>query len=153
MSRVGHRYYGKTSVAIVGRQSWEAQDGTKTWTDGGAVQKALQDAAQALERVVAENATLAVSDYLSTAEAGIRADKTGEVLIGLRIANEEAAMMVEVPLRRLIVAALSEMRPALGIDPQAQQTVSAIVAFGQQLSALGSVRTPTPLPEKERIAS
>jgi hypothetical protein len=139
MSGVGHKYYGKMAVTISGQKAWDRQDAAKTWTDAGAVTRVLQATTAELERIVAENATLSVSEYLSTAQAGIRTTPEGEVMLGLRIENQEAAMIVEVPLRRLILAALSEMRPVLGFDPNAQQAVSAIVQFGSQLASIGRV--------------
>ena len=139
MSGVGHKYYGKMPVTITGQQSWDRQEATKTWTDAGAVARVLQQTTAELERIVAENATVSVSEYLSTAQAGIRATPEGEIMLGLRIENQEAAMIVEVPLRRLILAALSEMRPVLGLDQGAQHTVSAIVQLGSQLASIGRV--------------
>lgn len=139
MSGIGVRYYGKMPVTISGQKAWDQQDATRTWTDAGAVSRVLQATTAELERIVAENATTSVSDYLSTAQAGVRVTQDGEIMLGLRIENQEAAMIVEVPMRRLILAALSEMRPVLGVDPAAQHAVSAIVQFGGQLASIGRV--------------
>lgn len=150
MSGIGVRYYGKMPVAVSGQKAWDKQDATRTWTDGGAVARVLQATTAELERIVAENATTSVSDYLSTAQAGIRVTQEGEIMLGLRIENQEASMIVEVPLRRAILAALSEMRPILGLDPNAQQAVSAIVQFGGQLASIGRVPSRTP---KEEVSA
>ena len=144
MTSVGHRYYGKMPVTISGQKSWDQQDATRTWTDAGAVSRVLQATTAELERIVAENATTSVSDYLSIPQPAIRPTQDGEIFLGLRIENQEASMIVEVPLRRAILAALSEMRPILGLDPGAQQAVSSIVQFGGQLASIGRVpKVPT----------
>lgn len=146
---VGFKWYGKRAVDVADTSQWTSHDATKTWSDGGAVRDSVTVAAQTLiadlERIVAENATASVVDYASAAEAGLRADG-GEVLIGIRLYNDEASMIVEVPLRRLIVDALTEMRPRLGVDPQAQSALSALVALGQSLASLARANEPPPIP-------
>lgn len=136
---VGYKWFGKRAVDVSDTRAWTQHDATKTWSDGGAVRDRVTAATTALisdlERIVAENASASVVEYASAAEAGIRADG-GEVLIGIRLYNDEASMIVEVPLRRLIVDALTEMRPRLGVDPQAQGALSALVALGQSLASL-----------------
>ena len=147
---IGNKFYGKHSVDIVGRDTWDQHDTTRTWTDGGAVEEALKSSLSALlpqlGKIVSDNATLAVSDYISSAEAGLRSTPSGEVIIGLRLSNAEAAMIVEIPLRKLIVGALSEMRPTLGIDKEAQATLSGLVALGNALVNLTKRDGQTPPP-------
>ncbi len=135
---IGKRFYGKQPVVIAGRQAWDEQMATRTWTDGGAVAEVMRSATAQLERIVADNATQGVSEYLSSAEAGLRVTEQGEILVGVRVHNQEASMIVEIPIKKLVVGALSEMRPTLGLDPRAQSAVSAIIAFGGQLAALGA---------------
>jgi len=155
---IGRKWFGKGEVATSNRQPWEAHDSTQTWTDGGAVRQVLDEAAGKLERIVAENATAAVADYVSTAGVALRATETGEVLLGLRIENDKSFMIVEVPLRKLMVTALMEVRPTIGVDPQAQLVVSALVTLGRQLASLGQPEAPAatvsppPVP-KRRVAS
>lgn len=134
---VGFKWFGKIAVALVGREAWERQDSSLTWTDGGAVSGILSKAQAEIERVVSENATLAVADYASDAKAALRTDpQTGEVIVGLLISNSEASQIVEIPLRQLISAALVELRPQLGVDAQAQAALSGLIALAKNLSAL-----------------
>lgn len=143
---VGVKWFGKRAVEVVGAQEWASHDPTKTWTDGGAVSEAVgsatKDLVTILERLVAENANAGVQEYLTSSEAGLRATPDGEVLIGLRIYNDQAAMIVEIPLRKLLVGALTEMRPMLGVDPQAQMALSACISFGKSLASLGTAQAP-----------
>ncbi len=154
---IGRKWFGKGEVATSNRQAWESHDATQTWTDGGAVRQVLDEAAGKLERIVAENTSAAVADYVSTAGAALRATESGEVLLGLRIENDKSFMIVEVPLRKLMVAALMEVRPTIGVDPQAQLVVSALVTLGRQLASLGQPEVPAPVaapaPTKRRVAS
>lgn len=144
---VGFKWFGKRAVDVSDTGQWTQHDATKTWSDGGAVRDSVTVAAQTLiadlERIVAENATQSVAEYASAAEAGLRADG-GEVIIGIRLYNDEASMIVEVPLRRLIVDALTEMKPRLGVDVQAQGALSALVALGQSLASLVRADVPPP---------
>ena len=146
---VGFKWFGKRAVDVSDTTAWTQHDATKTWSDGGAVRDSVTVAAQTLitdlERIVAENASASVAEYASAAEAGIRADG-GEVVIGIRLYNDQAAMIVEVPLRRLIVDALTEMRPRLGVDPQAQGALSALAALGKSLASLVHAEAPPPVP-------
>jgi len=150
---IGNKFYGKQSVAITGRKAWDEHMATRTWTDGGAVAEVMQAATAHLERIVAENATQSVSDYLSSAEAGLRVTDAGEIIIGVRVSNQEASMIVEIPIKKLIVGALSEMRPTLGLDPKAQSAVSALIAFGGQLASLGARQSPAEFDNRKSQAS
>ena len=145
---VGFRWFGKRPVDVTDTAPWVSHDATKTWSDGGAVRGSVTAAAQTLiadlERIVAENASASVAEYASAAEAGLRADGSGEVIIGLRIFNDQASMIIEVPLRRLIVDALTEMRPKLGVDPQSQAALSSLAALGQSLASLVRADVPPP---------
>lgn len=148
---IGRKWFGKREASVSGADKWAAQDSTKTWTDGGAVRQAVDESNKVLiselERIVAENATAGVSDYLSTAEVGIRSDQTGEVIVGLLVSSGEADLLVEIPLRKMIVGALTEMRPRLGVDQDSQAVLSALIAFGNSLVALGQrPKDPAPMP-------
>ena len=147
---IGRKWFGKREASVSGATKWTAQDSSLTWTDGGAVRQAVDESNKVLisqlERIVADNATAGVSDYLSTAEVGLRAEATGEVIVGLRVSNEQADLIVEIPLRKLIVDALQEMRPRLGVDPESQAVLSALIAFGNSLVALGQRKEPGPSP-------
>ena len=68
-------------------------------------------------------------------------------MIGVKIANDEATLIAYVPLKRLLVSALGEIRPTLGVDPQAQALLSQLMTLGQQLASLG--RPANPQPHKE----
>ena len=147
---IGKKWFGKREAAVSGIDKWAAHDPTKTWTDGGAVAKVVSDTNKTLisqlERIVAENANAGVSEYLSTAEVGLRADGTGEVLVGLRISNDIADIIVEIPIRKLVIGALTEMRPTLGVDQQAQAALSALISLGNSLSSLAKSPAPPPIP-------
>lgn len=142
MSAVGKRFYGKTAVSIRGQKQWDAHDATKTWTDNGEVRAVIEAIVPEVERLIAKNATLGVSEYLSSAEAAMRADENGHLLIGVRIWNDEAAMIVEIPLTDLLVSALAETRDVVGVEPGAQAAVSALVNLGRQLTAVGGAAPP-----------
>ncbi len=136
---VGHKWFGKRDVDVLNVATWAQHDPTKSWSDGNAVRGKITTAAQSLiadlERVVAENVSSAVAEYAQSAQAGLRAEG-GEVFIGIRLHNDEAAMIIEVPLRRLVIDALSEMRPNLTMDREAQGALSGLVALGQALVGL-----------------
>jgi hypothetical protein len=144
---LGRRWFGKLKSHVQGREAWERQDAGKVWSDGGEIKNqlesihgtlrtALDAAAKDMERIVADNAIVAVSDFASDATAALRAEGNS-IIIGIRFDTKQAAMIVEVPLDRLIIKALEEIRPTLGVDTQAQEAVSALVAFGRKLANLG----------------
>lgn len=136
-NKVGHKWYGKVSVDVSGREAWDRQDASQSWTDGGAVKKILASIEPLLEQLVASEAIGAVADFASTGEAAVRAGQAGEVIVGLRITSEQSSMIVSVPLRKLLVAALTEVRNGIALDPQAQALLADLVSLGQQLSRLG----------------
>lgn len=141
MSAVGRRYFGKTPVTVDGREVWDRHDATKTWSDGGETAKIVAGHMTAmqteLETTVAQNAVLAVSEFASSAEAAIRADGD-DVIVGIRFYSDASALIVNVPLRQILAAALSEIRPLLGADPNAQAALSNLVAIGRQLAQIGN---------------
>ena len=156
-SKVGRKHYGKVPVHIVGKDRWDTQSHTQSWSDDGEVRKVITDAiAQAiqpvigvLEEVVARNASLGASEYLATAESSLTVAPDGDVLIGVRIANDEAALIAYVPLKKLLISALSELRPSLGVDPQAQTMLSHLITLGNQIAQLGRPAQANIQPSKE----
>lgn len=139
---LGRKWFGKIGVALFGRDKWEGQDASQVWSDGGAIREVLDKASVALEKIVAENAVLAVSDFASTGVAALRATEQGELILGVRLETDHAAQILEIPLRQLFMAALTDIKPKIGLDAEAQAAVSAMVALGQQLASLG--RPPAP---------
>lgn len=138
---VGRKHYGKVAIDVLGREAWEKQDATKSWSDDGEVKKIIEESTasmvHALEAAVAQNAHLGVSEYLSIAEAAATVDEKGELLIGVRVSNDEASLIAYVPLKKLIMSVLTELRPRLGVDPQAQTILSHLVGLGRNLASLG----------------
>ena len=144
-SKVGRRFFGKTAVSVSApeKATWAAQDYSKSWTDGGAARAIVDSIAPAIERAIAENAHLGAAEYLSEGEVALQAtDK--DVLIGLRIWNNEAALIGTVSLRQLIADAFSQARSELGHDQQAQALVSALIQIGQELSRIPSAHNGPP---------
>lgn len=148
-SKVGHKFFGKTSVVIPQpqRESWDSHAAEKTWSDAGEVRKVLETIAPVIEQLVSKNATLGASEYLASSEVAMRAhDK--DVLLGIRIWNEEVQMIGEVSLRNLLLTALQQARASLGVDPQAQALVAALMQIGRELASIVSAhngpQTPTP---------
>jgi hypothetical protein len=134
---VGRKHYGKVPVQVSGRERWETQNHTQSWSDDGDVRKIIEPAIAALEQVVAKNAALGASEYLGSAESTLVLAPDNDILVGVRIANDEAALIAYVPLKKLLMAALSELRPTLGVDPNAQALLSQLITLGSQLASLG----------------
>jgi len=83
-----------------------------------------------------------------SAEAGIRADDTGEVLVGVRVKVNDDYYLVDVPLRKLMYQALLELKDRVGVDQNAQQAVVCLVELGKQLASIGPpAMPPPPLPD------
>lgn len=143
-SKVGRTYYGKTAVQIFGANGWEAHDATKTWSDGGEIKSELLALTERLEAIVARNVSAAVVEYATTGEAAVRADTNGEIYVGLRLWNDEAALIVEVPLKALLVAALVDVRDKLALDPGAHTMISQLVDLGRQLTQLTRTQQAVP---------
>lgn len=147
---VGRKHFGRLPVQLVGKERWDAQDHASAWSDEGEVgvvlKKAFDDAlapiVQALEGVVAKNASLGASEYLALSEASATLSPDGELMIGVRVANDAVAMVAYVPFTQLIKSILSEIRPSLGIDPQAQAMLSQMIAIGRGLATLGQPINP-----------
>lgn len=140
MSRVGQKYYGKVPAEVIGARDWDNHDATKTWSDGGAVREIVEAMVPKLEAALAHNVSLGVSEYLGDGEAAIRADqRTGELHVGLRLHNSEASLIVEIPLKRLMIAALTDMRNNIAVDRGAQDAVTSLVDLGRQLITIGGV--------------
>jgi hypothetical protein len=154
-SKVGRKHFGRVSVQVSGKERWDGQNHSASWSDDGEVaaviNQSLGDIVKpiiaALEQVVARNASLGASEYLSSAESTLTLAPDGDVLIGVKIANDEATLIAYVPLKRLLVSALCEIRPTLGVDPQAQALLSQLMTLGQQLASLG--RPANQQPHKE----
>lgn len=146
---VGRKFYGKIPVTVTGRDVWDRHDATATWSDGGEIRQLLDRLAPELERVVAQNAAQSVAEYAELGEAAVRGDLSGEVMVGLRLWNDNAAMIIEIPLKKLLLSALTEMRNGLAVDPNAQTAVSNLVDLGRQMHQLAGPATPqvaSPLP-------
>lgn len=140
MSRVGQKYYGKVPAQVIGARDWDAHDATKTWSDGGIVRQIVESMVPTLEAALAQNVSLGVSEYLGDGEAAVRADqRTGELYVGLRLHNSEASLIVEIPLKKLLIAALTEMRNGIAVDRGAQDAVTSLVDLGRQLITIAGV--------------
>jgi len=144
--KIGMRHYAKVPLKSIGREAWEKQPATGVWSDEGevratvasALDKMLPPLIGELERIVERNANLGASDYLSEGEASLALSPDNEILLGIRIFNDGAQMIAHVSLRELLYAALSDLRPHLGIDPQAQTLLSQLKFLGTQLASLGA---------------
>lgn len=141
MSKVGHRYFGKTPVAVENKDAWDRHDPAQSWSDGGEVKAILGEAMSKLERALSSQATMATVEFAESAEAALRAEN-GEVLMGLRMYSDASYFVVTVPLRKVIMAALAELKPILAGDPEAQAALSALVSMGRQLADLVPVKPP-----------
>lgn len=157
MSSTARKWFGQRDASVIGADKWMAQDSIKTWSDGGEVVRVVERISKVLiaelERIVSDNATAGVSDYLSAAKIGVRADQAGEVVVGLIVSNDQADMVVEIPLRKTIIAALTDMRPRLGVDPQSQALLSALIGLGQSLVSLGHPFSKSQDQKKEAMPS
>lgn len=158
-SKVGRKHFGRVPVQVAGKDRWDTQDHAASWSDDGEVRQvltqalgeALKPVIGALEHVVARNASLGASEYMATAESTLTLAPDGDVLIGVRVANDEASLIAYVPLKKLIVSALGDIRPTLGVDPQAQALLSHLMTLGQQLAQLGRPQVQAPQPSKEEL--
>lgn len=132
---LGRKWFGKIQVALFGKDQWEAQDASQVWSDGGAIKQLLDETTRSLEKIVAENAILSVSDFASTGSAALRAEEGGEVIVGVRLESGQAHQILEIPLRALFTASLMDARKRLGVDPEAQDVVSSLLTICQQIVA------------------
>lgn len=144
--RIGTQHYARVPLKTTGREAWEKQDVAGVWSDAGEVRAAvvrhMDQLIAELETVVARNAMIGASDYLSEGEASLSLSTDSDLVVGIRIYNDGAAMIAHVSLRQLLFSALQELRPSLGVDPRAQAILSQIVALGQQLARLGAPAKP-----------
>jgi hypothetical protein len=140
--KIGMRHYAKVPLKSVGREAWEKQDITGVWSDAGEVQAVVQrhlgNMIGELQDTVARNAMIGASDYLAEGEASLALSPNNDILLGIRIYNDGAQMIAHVSLRELLFAALSELRPHLGVDQKAQTLLSQLKFLGTQLASLGA---------------
>ena len=140
--KIGMRHYAKIPLKSVGREAWEKQDITGVWSDAGEVQAVVQrhlgNMIGELQDTVARNAMIGASDYLAEGEASLALSPENDILLGIRIYNDGAQMIAHASLRQLLFQALSELRPHVAIDPQAQALLSQLKALGHQLANLGN---------------
>ena len=127
--KIGMRHYAKIPLKSVGREAWEKQDITGVWSDAGEVQAVVQ---RHLGNMIG------ASDYLAEGEASLALSPENDILLGIRIYNDGAQMIAHASLRQLLFQALSELRPHVAIDPQAQALLSQLKALGHQLANLGN---------------
>lgn len=154
----GTKHYGRVRLSTTGREAWEAQDATKAWDDAGEVRATVQTHTDRLiadlEGVVAKNATLGASEYLAEGEGTLTMSPEGEILVGLRVHNDDAQFIAHVPLRPLVFSALQDMRTSLALDPRAQAVLSQLIALGRQLASLGQPpkASPQTTPQQDTAA-
>lgn len=142
-SKVGRKHFGTAPLTLVGREAWDRQDATLSWSDEGEVRAVLEKSIKELEAVVARNAALAVGEYAASGEAAVTISNQNEILVGVRLSNDEATLIAYVPLRALLISALQSARQSAGVDPNAQALVSNLIHLGVQLSKLGQSSQPT----------
>lgn len=144
--QIGTKHYARVPLQTTGRDAWEQQDITGVWSDNGEVRTSvvrhMDQLIVELESVVARNAMIGASDYLAEGEASLALSPDNDILLGIRIYNDGASMIAHVSMRQILFSALQELRPRLGVDPQAQAVLSQIVALGQQLARLGAPAKP-----------
>lgn len=156
-SKVGRKFYGKTAVTIPEpqRKAWDEHASEKTWSDAGRIGEVLESIRPTIEKIVAQNATAGASEYLASGEVAMRASQK-DVLVGIRIWNDEVAMIGEVSLRALLMSALQQARENLGTDPEAQNLISILVQIGRELQGIVTAHNgpnqPPPSPRITRSA-
>jgi hypothetical protein len=137
-SKVGRKFFGKTPVSVPekDREAWDSQAHQKSWSDEGDTKAAMSKLTPLIEEIVAKNAHLGLSAYLSSGEVAIRPEGN-DIVLGLRIWNDEAMLIGEVSLRSLIASALNQARPDIANpNGEARALVSALVGIGRELSAM-----------------
>lgn len=136
-SKVGRKHYGKVPLTLNNTAAWDDQNSAASWSDDGAVRRIIEPVIKDLEAVVAQNATLGVSEYLAAGEASITISQQNEIIVGVRVENDNAHLIAYVPLRALLISALQQARQGIALDPGAQALVSNLVQLGAQLAQLG----------------
>jgi DNA-binding protein YbaB len=137
-SKVGRKFFGKTPVSVPekDREAWDSQAHEKSWSDAGESKALMDQIIPAFEKLVAKNAHMGLSDYLSSGEVAIRPEGN-DVVVGVRIWNNEVQLIGEVSLRSLIASALNQARPDIANpNGEARALVSALVGIGRELSAM-----------------
>ena len=126
--------FGKVSPLVGDAGAWVGTDATKSWSDGGDVDKALAPAAEALKVIVAKHVKDAVLEYASSAEYGLAVSQS-QIFVSVRLWDEAASFTTHVPLRSLLNAALKEAY-AKAADPKAQELMTAVAVLAKDLTAI-----------------
>ena len=78
-----------------------------------------------------------MAEYAESAEFAMCA-REGQLWIDLRLWNDEATLIVGVPVRTLMNAAIREAYQNIGADPSAQEFVSLVFNLGKDINRLAS---------------
>lgn len=127
--------WGAIAAKVAGLRDWRDHDGTKTWSDAGQAEKLFAEFLPKVQSVIAQNVKEGVADYAASGEYTLSVrDKT--LWVDLRLWNDEATLVVGVPLRDIINKAVGEAYKAAGASPSAQEFLSHILSLSRDLSKM-----------------
>jgi hypothetical protein len=124
-AKPAQRYFGKITPKVAGYSDWITHDHAQHWGDGGAADELGKEVAQKARTIIAEQTREAVADYARDAQLALTAVR-GHLVVAVKLENDGASMIIQVPLAELINAGINEAFKA-AFDPGAQDFISTLI--------------------------
>jgi hypothetical protein len=140
--KVGTKYFGKIPATIEGYDAFASHDGKQTWDDGNAAHDFLLKCAEDMKGIIADQVRDGVAEYSSKSQFAIRSDGK-DLMIGLRLDNHIAPMILEVSLSDLINAGLEEAYKTIASQPS-QDLLTGLASLGRAIAQVTQALPQTP---------
>jgi hypothetical protein len=147
LTKPGTRHFGRTTVSIGDKAEWKRQDHSKSWdTPTNEVDAALQEAGKSIKKLIASEVRDGVTEYMATAESSVCIDG-GDIMVGIRVWNDHASVIVHVPLHQLLTQAVKDAAAQISSSDDAQVLVSKLIVLGREMVSLQRAPSSPPRPE------
>lgn len=127
--------WGKLAAKVSGLKDWREHDGTKTWEDAGSAERLLADFLPKVQAAIGQNVKMGVAEYAASGEYTLSV-REGALWVDLRIWNDEATLVVGIPIRDLLNKAIADAYPSIAANPSAQELISLIAGLGKDINKL-----------------
>lgn len=133
-SRPGQRFFGKLSPKVAGYSDWLTHDHAPHWGDGGAADELGKAVAEKARTIIAEQTREAVADYAREAQLALTSVR-GQLVVAVRMENDGAGLIIQVPLAELINGAIAEAFKT-AFDAQSQDFISTLITASNVMANL-----------------
>lgn len=135
--------WGKLAAKVSGLKDWREHDASRTWADAGEAARLFDKMLPEVQSIIANNVKEGVAEYAASGEYTLSV-REGALWVDLRIWNDDATLVVGIPIRDLLNKGIAEAYPNIAANPEAQEFFSLIASLGRDIAKITQVSPAGP---------